>query len=300
MKLDKSARPLFDLHYTQAQTAAELNWLASAPLIFSSEPNRTFVSNKHSETPYLGTPLKHLHRLGIHFEDLYRIYLENTLEVFDIYDHIQINNAGKTLGEADFLVIQNGELTHLEIAIKFYLKTTDTGSLFDYHGPSLSDTLGRKVTHLVDHQLELFEQPAAIEKLKSMGLALTSGKAINKLGLIYGWLFYHISELNSPHHRALNAHASRGAWCETTELGSYIDTLPSSCRFIVPHRSEWLIPASRLKSISYSGSEIIAKLDERMKPTQIWAVLGEGVSRQILQRIFVVSADWCSHAKSET
>ena len=298
MKLDKSARPPFDSHYTQAQTTAELSWLASAPLIYSSNPSASLVSVNRSKTSYFGTPLKQLHRLGIHFEELYRIYLEKNLEVTDIYDHIQINESGKTLGEADFLLNQNGELTHLEIAIKFYLKTADTGSLFDYHGPSLSDTLGRKVNHLIDHQLELFNHPAALEKLQNLGLALSLDTPINKLGLIYGWLFYHISEFNSPHHQLLSPNAQRGVWCETTELGRYIDTLPSSCRFIVPHRSEWLIPASRQKTISYSGSEIIAKLDEKMKPTQIWAVLGEGVSRQILQRIFVVSAEWRTNAMS--
>ncbi|QJD70770.1 DUF1853 family protein [Marinobacterium sp. LSUCC0821] len=296
MKLDKSARPPFDSHYTQAQTTAELSWLASAPLIYSSNPSASLVSVNRPKTSYFGTPLKQLHRLGIHFEELYRIYLENTPEVTDIYDHIQINETGKTLGEADFLLSQNGELTHLEIAIKFYLKTTDTGSLFDYHGPSLSDTLGRKVSHLVDHQLELFNQPAAIVKLQSLGIALSPDTPINKLGLIYGWLFYHISELNSPHHQALSPNAQRGAWCETSEFESFISTLPQSCRFLVPHRSEWLIPASRQRAISYSTSEILAMLDDRMKPTQIWAVMGEGVSRQMLQRIFVVSADWRTKA----
>jgi hypothetical protein len=298
MKLDKSARPPFDSHYTQAQTTAELSWLASAPLIYSSNPSASLVSVNRPKTSYFGTPLKQLHRLGIHFEELYRIYLENTPEVTDIYDHIQINETGKTLGEADFLLSQNGELTHLEIAIKFYLKTTDTGSLFDYHGPSLSDTLGRKVTHLVDHQLELFNQPAAIDKLQSLGLALSLDTPINKLGLIYGWLFYHISELNSPHHQTLSPNAQRGAWCETSEFESFISTLPQSCRYLVPHRSEWLVPASRQRAISYSASEILAMLDDRMKPTQIWAVLGEGVSRQTLLRIFVVSAEWRTNAMS--
>ena len=298
MKLDKSARPPFDSHYTQAQTTAELSWLASAPLIYSSNPSASLVSVNRPKTSYFGTPLKQLHRLGIHFEELYRIYLGNSPEVTDIYDHIQINEAGKTLGEADFLLSQNGDLTHLEIAIKFYLKTTDTGSLFDYHGPSLSDTLGRKVTHLVDHQLELFNQPAAIDKLQSLGLALSLDTPINKLGLIYGWLFYHISELNSPHHQALSPNAQRGAWCETSEFESFISTLPQSCRYLVPHRSEWLVPASRQRAISYSASEILAMLDDRMKPTQIWAVLGEGVSRQTLLRIFVVSAEWRTNAMS--
>ena len=296
MKLDKSARPPFDSHYTQAQTTAELSWLASAPLIYSSNPSASLVSVNRPKTSYFGTPLKQLHRLGIHFEELYRIYLENTPEVTDIYDHIQINETGKTLGEADFLLSQNGELTHLEIAIKFYLKTTDTGSLFDYHGPSLSDTLGRKVTHLVDHQLKLFNQPAAIDKLQSLGIALSPDTPINTLGLIYGWLFYHISEFNTPHHQLLNPNAQRGVWCETSEFESFISTLPQSCRYLVPHRSEWLVPASRQRAISYSASEILAMLDDRMKPTQIWAVLGEGVSRQTLLRIFVVSADWRTKA----
>jgi hypothetical protein len=298
MKLDKSARPPFDSHYTQAQTTAELSWLASAPLIYSSDPKSRLSSVNPLKISYTDAPLKQLHRLGIHFEELYRIHLNNTPEISDIYDHIQINDAGKTLGEADFLLKQNGELTHLEIAIKFYLKTTDTGSLFDYHGPSLTDTLGRKVTHLIDQQLELFNQPAAIDKLQSMGLAIDTGKAINKLGIIYGWLFYHISELNSPHHQLLNPNAQRGVWCETSEFQTYISTLPSSCRFLVPHRSEWLIPAGRQRAISYSSSKILAMLDERMKPTQIWAVLGDGVSRQALQRIFVVSADWRKNAMS--
>ena len=62
-------------------------------------------------------------RIGFYFEALISFLLNEYPEFELIAEHLQLHQNGKTLGEIDFLYknMNTGEITHLEVAFKYYL-----------------------------------------------------------------------------------------------------------------------------------------------------------------------------------
>ncbi len=271
---------------------SELAWLCQAQTLLGENQFRADPININGS---ILTSLKNHHRLGVHFEDLFEFHLRLLPQISDLYSHIQIIEDKKTLGEADFLINHKGCWQHVEIAIKFYLRVGQSEQMSDYLGPSLTDSLDRKVKHIEAKQLKLFETEAAKKILQAKGVE----SPVSSFAQIFGWLFYHVSDdqLNIP--KNIHPHHARGRWLAVNELHAFLSEYPDSVRFMLPARSEWLISPSQIKGISMSKRDLslsASKLIDR--PQQLFVVLGEGYSRQLVERLFVVPESWLSRAES--
>ena len=96
-------------------------------------------------------------RVGRYFERLI-VYWIGFIRRCEIVAHSQqLRDGNRTIGEIDMLFRdEQGRLNHWELACKFYLQV-DVGDVpvTDYVGPNANDTLRKKATRLVEHQLPL-------------------------------------------------------------------------------------------------------------------------------------------------
>lgn len=278
------------ISYTEAQTESELAWLSQAQTLIGE--NR-FRRNPFAIDRLQLPSLKNHHRLGVHFEDLYKIHIKSFPQVTDLKSHIQIIEDKKTLGEADFLFCQEGVWLHIEIAIKFYLRVANTGQMSDYLGPSLTDSLDKKINHIDNRQLKLLESEPAKRTLQKLGI----DKTVKSFSQIFGWLFYHINDDQSNIPNNIHPNHPRGRWLAVNELEHLLNDYPESVRFLIPSRSDWLISPSHINGVALSKKGLLDRaLDLIDRPQQLFVVLGEGRSRQLLERLFVVPESWLNQA----
>lgn len=132
---------------------------------------------------------EHDHRLGSRFESLLAFWLawpDNPAYRL-LARNLPIRDAGRTLGELDFLVHDRhaGVLQHWEVAVKFFLGVRPGGATCDWIGPGLRDRLDLKLTRLHTHQLRLCRTVPARAQLSAMGL-----EAPTPVCLVKGRLFY--------------------------------------------------------------------------------------------------------------
>ena len=278
--------------YTTEQTESELDWLSQAQtLLGENQFRRNPLTVDRSKIPIL----KNHHRLGVHFEDLFEFHIKSCPQITDLYSNLQIIEDKKTLGEADFLVRRNGVWQHIEIAIKFYLRVGNTGQLSDFLGPSLTDSLDRKVNHIEYRQLKLLQSDAAKSTLQTLGV----DSPVDSFAQIFGWLFYHVTDDQSNIPDSIQPHHPRGRWLCVNELERFLDECPESVRFILPSRSEWLISPSQIHEIAWSKRDLVNRAQKLFdRPQQLFIVLGEGCSRQLVERVFVVPESWLDKANT--
>lgn len=278
--------------YTKAQTVSELEWLCQAQTLIGENQ---FRRNPLDIDRLLIPRLKNHHRLGVHFEDLFEYHLNSFNQITDLKSHIQIIDDKKTLGEADFLVCKDGAWQHIEVAIKFYLRAGNSGQMSDYLGPSLTDSLDRKITHIENKQLKLLESEPAKRALQRLGV----DSAVESYAQIFGWLFYHVSDNQSKIPDNIHPQHPRGRWLCVNELASFLDDYPETVRFLLPSRSEWLISPSQIHEIALSKHQCLKGTENLIdRPQQLFVVLGEGCSRQLVERLFVVPEAWIDRAES--
>lgn len=195
--------PLFALEQAPIR---HLYWMATAPQLVTSSVSFDVASylppgwqeilqqwDRHPETapPRLLAPPKR--RLGHYFEELYEVFLAELLGWEILLRNLQIQPAGRTLGELDFVVRnpRTGRTEHHEIAIKFYLGVSDKVTGSRWFGPNARDRLDRKSLHLTEHQSRRAQLPEALEVLSQQGIAGPLEARI----FMPGYLFY---PLNTP------------------------------------------------------------------------------------------------------
>lgn len=113
----------------------------------------------------------HRHRrLGRYFEALWQVGLTHhsdwNIELFGF----PIREAQRTLGEIDLVIshLPTQQLTHLELALKFYLRVDHPNCGHHHHwlGPSLADSYEQKLKRLTQHQLPMGFHPHVTAVLK--------------------------------------------------------------------------------------------------------------------------------------
>lgn len=167
-------------------------------------------------------------RLGLYAEKLLAFYFAQRGEL--VAHGLQVRaSKNDTVGEFDFLLRQDGALTHWELATKFYLLdgAPDAGSFHRLIGPNLADSLGLKMHKIIDRQLALAQHPAA--------QSLLPGAVERAQALVKGWLFYP-GGVVLPMAGIAPAH-NHGFWCTPAQ----IDALAGE-RFVVMPRLQWLAP----------------------------------------------------------
>lgn len=120
-------------------------------------------------------------RLGLYAEALLAYWLASTPQLQLLLRHHPVRADRRTVGEFDFVVRSHTGLVHLELAVKFFLGLPGAHAMQHWPGTSLDDSLHIKWQHLLQHQLQLADHPAAAQVLPE---PLT-----DRWSWFRGWLF---------------------------------------------------------------------------------------------------------------
>lgn len=150
-------------------------------------------------------------RVGRYFEQLI-VYWIRFIRRCEVVAHaLQLRDGKRTMGEIDLLFHdEQGRLTHWEIACKFYLQV-NIGELPRPHyiGPNTNDTLQKKATRLLEHQLPLGARHFPEIEVRD--------------AFVKGRIFYHWqNEINASLPAELAADHLRGRWMWAREIPQQI------------------------------------------------------------------------------
>ncbi|HDY99209.1 MAG TPA: DUF1853 family protein [Pseudomonas sabulinigri] len=221
-------------------------------------------------------------RLGNYYERLWHALLKLSPDVAIVAHNIALREAGRTLGELDLVIrAANGEITHLELAIKFYMGrpelqqpgcSGECSKASLWWGPDPSDQLSLKVQRLIQHQLPLVKQ---LEALQPAQYPQELPKPTCSATWLQGFLFQSAAQNMPP---ACGQTTRRGAqlWCHRKEV---VALLPSNSRWIaIPHK-EWLMPPK------------LPAASELLKPEQMEQVFANARAQQAVMFARVAAPD---------
>lgn len=141
----------------------DLVWAVNSPPLMDLTSQESVAARSLSESEvdreHLNTYLaEHREqRVGRYFEQLMVYWIRFIRRCEIVAQSLQLCEGRRTVGEIDLLFRdEQGRLNHWELACKFYLQV-DIGDVpvTDYIGPNANDTLRKKATRLVEHQLPL-------------------------------------------------------------------------------------------------------------------------------------------------
>lgn len=180
-------------------------------------------------------------RLGLYFELLWRFFLRADPAYELIGANIPVFDQSQTLGEFDLLLYdkENRQSVHLELATKYYLKTTSPtpGKLLsEWVGPNTRDRLDLKLDRLLSHQARLSELPQGKQTLSAL-----IQPPLRAAIALKGWLFYQEPSTNTLNEDSglLNPSHNRGTWMPYTAIAQHADTAEY---WHILQRPNWLSP----------------------------------------------------------
>jgi hypothetical protein len=236
-------------------------------------------------------------RLGRYAEQLLGFALSNppsdiAIELLASHMPVLARNGHGTAGEIDFVVSHDGRVEHWELGVKFYLATGNQ-SLEDFVGPTRHDTLGHKLIHLFDQQMQ---RPLPDE--------FTGGARVTRrLAYLRGWLFYPafavgLSPAAVPAKWGLNPDHPAGVWLEDEDA-----TLMRHGSWLLLPRLSWLSPAKVQRGIDgrYPTYHLSDSAPLPRAP-ELWVNLTkrEDGARHELQRAFLVPLGWAQRPLEKT
>ncbi|HSC83713.1 MAG TPA: DUF1853 family protein [Pseudomonas sp.] len=230
-------------------------------------------------------------RLGRYYERLWQFALQAAPDVQLLAANLPIREQGRTLGELDLLLHDDQGTHHLELAIKLYLGPASAGGADPQHGlgPASEDRLGRKLQHLLQHQLPLSRSAAATPALA--GLSSDPIQASLWLG---GYLFYPWpGDCAAP--ISSNPQHLRGHWLHRRDWAQFRASQASHHWQPLPRRA-WLAPA-RLDAVQLDTQQHSSDWLEQLPadaPAQLLVGLepDEHGDWKESARLFLVSDDW--------
>jgi len=199
--------------------------------------------DQNPQPPITWLTRKKPYPLGVYFELLIEFWLRHATNIRWIDSRIQIYRGQQTLGELDFLFEQADQLTHWEVAVKFYLQyLTDQGEV-RWYGPNAKDRLDLKVSHLLNHQLTISRTPEACPLFKQYPTL-----PLDKI-LLKGYLFYSNDQAISPtaidpSAKLISEHHLKGWWTYENQR-----TLPANhmeCLWLRLTKPDWLSQVSQM------------------------------------------------------
>lgn len=238
-----------------------LYWLATAPQLITTGARFDAARylppgwqetlqqwDRHPETAPARLMAPPKRRLGLYFEELYEVFLSELLGWEILLRNQQIQSAGRTLGELDFVVRNphTGRTEHHEIAIKFYLGVADRITGSRWYGPNARDRLDLKTLHLTEHQSRRAQLPEALQLLSEHGIT----GPIEARIFMPGYLFY---PLNTPlpEPSEVPAEHLRGGWVYTDEAAAM-----DSSGWVQLHKPHWIGPWHQVPAPTDAGMQI--------------------------------------------
>ncbi|WP_170853734.1 DUF1853 family protein [Lishizhenia tianjinensis] len=123
------------------------------------------------------------HRLGYYFEALMHTFFHLSPYIkVELANH-QIIREKQTLGEIDFILKEDQEIYHLELAVKYYLQNEEAQEFEQWLGPNAKDNLAKKILKLKEHQLNLTQHLNDYKDIPSK--ALICGQFYQNSPLVY-------------------------------------------------------------------------------------------------------------------
>jgi len=250
----------------------DLLWAVNSPSLFVDEEERLGLVDP------VDVVVERNGKVGHYFESLIECWLERIRGCEIIAHRQQVIEAGKTLGELDFVFRdEEGRLNHWETAVKFYLCDPENrvdGSCFI--GPNTADTLERKYRRLTEHQLPLSER---------LHPGVTIRRAFVK-GRIYRNPFH--QETDSV--AVLNPQHLRGRWLRLGQL-DWLDEIEQGgpCGYRVLAKPYWLHSAPfEAVDVNNLRAGLRSHFEGSKKSIHV------GISRDDLEieRLFVVADEW--------
>jgi len=289
----------------QHRCVADLSWAVSSPPLLLVDGNDcTWFSERWYQDRYneIEQQLRALdrdpaklesllaaqkdRRLGNYFETLWSFALQLHSRYQLIERNLQIHDGENTLGEMDFIVLDNetGRYAHWELAIKFYLGIGDTVNHNAWHGPGRQDRLDLKLDHLLSWQTRLSRHPVAKAQLEERGIVIDDCAVILKGRLFYPW------QLGGPEYFPQYANPShlRGQWLTRQQL---IQSCGADMRFVPLIRSGWMAEISKDHAPDgYSTGALMRLVDSGLYRLPMQVIRLEAASG--VERLFIVNDDW--------
>lgn len=172
-------------------------------------------------------------RLGKRVERFVAYLLKQHLNCTILAENIQIQEYKNTVGEIDFLLIENNIPIHLEVVYKFYLynNTIGTDEIEHFIGPNKKDSLLQKLIKLKQKQLPIIYHKATENVLNKLQIPLNQ---IQQKVLFKAQLFF---PFNEPTQKLtlLNNQCKAGYYIGYTAISVFKD-----CKFFLPLKANWL------------------------------------------------------------
>lgn len=259
----------------------------------------------------------HTTRLGFQFEYYWQFWWRYRQAELEHRYNVQLTRKGKTLGELDALSWSpaSHELTHSEMAVKFYLGIESSRlpahkrseDSFSWVGPNIVDRFDLKWEQLSQRQLRNLQSGEInIEDILPNHWKYSK---LNTQLIMRGRLFYpfdgtiegsQLPYINPDHHR--------GIWMRQSQFSEHMDNkctdvgLPGS-HWVVLQRSQWFAPVcmdtQAIDDNSHSCAshrKVIRALNDHFEayrqPIQVAVlILADGLWQET-ERIFVVPDQW--------
>lgn len=270
--------PLAGSHWAQAPEQLE-QWLRA--LDRDSQPLLDWLARSSTR------------RLGVYYERLWQWALIQAPGVELLAANLAIRDAERTLGELDMVLRDASGVHHLELAIKLYLGPSAPTAGADPHawlGPGCHDRLGRKLTHLSEHQLPMAAHPQARTVLQALGVSSCSSQL-----WLGGYLFYPWATGTQAPPGAHPQHG-RGRWLHRRDWAALQDDQASPGTWQPLPRPAWLAPARLAQQALWPArqwQEWLAQLDPQARAQLLVRLVEDdhGVWQEA-ERVFLVSDLW--------
>lgn len=224
-------------------TAADalIRSLSISPLLVGDLPEAAQFDRELLSSSVDSIELDFDQKLGHLYEDALASLLASSPNVELIEKNLQVQESKhSTVGELDFLIRQpDGLLTHLELAVKFYLAVKTKDGIV-YPGPDSRDNYNRKIERLMSHQLTLTRRYKDRLKPEYRNAAITVKQ------LIYGCMFDHIDQVEPSLPPFCNPDCRRGKWLHQSALTDYF---PGESQFELVPKYLWPVPFEFLKEL---------------------------------------------------
>ncbi len=232
------------------------------------------------------------YRLGHYFETLFRYWFEHNDRYQLLIQNLQIRDAGKTLGEFDFIVKDavSGNVQHWEVACKFYLGIKNTPQHLCWVGPMLKDRLDIKYKSMQTRQSKLSAHPVAKQQLQQLNISIDEHVCLMK-----GRLFHPIDTSSSTLPQLIANTHQRGQWVRANH---FLENFKSSAFQWQPlTKNQWLASQPYNANETYYRAEDILQyfLDKTPSgPLCLSGFLPDQSTSHEVKRIFLVGKDWAN------
>ena len=238
-------------------------------------------------------------RLGLYYEALLSFWFKAGVSYELLAHDLPVNAGGQTLGAFDFIVKRATEITHIEVAVKFYLGVRGVGDWADWIGPNQNDSLALKLDKMLNKQLRLSEHPQASTVLSTAGIPRPTQRKLWIKGIFF-----------RPHNskascKPQGGSLATGIWLPQNALAALQQETPAA-RWFRRTKPDWVAPteASDPPAAFRTAAQMFEETagPDGLGPSspQMWSrVEKSDLGWQESLRVFVVTDGWEKDARGK-